>query len=155
MKTRILALILIAACIWTGIAFAADNTSGTWKVDTAKSKYSPGPAPKSSTIKIESVGDNMKVTIDTANTDGTMLHSEWVGKYDGKDYPVKGDPNTDMRSYTRVDDYTIQSTAKKAGKVTLTTKTVYAKDGKTRTGTQTGTNAQGQKVSNTIVSTKQ
>jgi hypothetical protein len=110
---------------------------------------------KSSTSKIESVGDNMKVTIDTVNADGTSLHSEWVGKYDGKDYPVKGDPNSDMRSYTRVDDYTMQATAKKASKVTLTTKTVYSKDGKSRTGTQTGTNAQGQKVNNTIVSIKQ
>jgi hypothetical protein len=155
MKTRIVALTIVVMCFAVAVALAADATVGSWKLNLTKSKYSPGPAPKSSTIKVEATGQDMKVTIDTENADGTKLHSEWVGKYDGKDYAVKGDPNSDMRSYKKIDDYTIEATAKKAGKVTTTTKSVYSKDGKTRTSTQTGTNAQGQKVNSSIFYDKQ
>ena len=152
---RVVALGTIALCCIVGTALAADVTVGTWKVNVAKSKYSPGPAPKAQTVKIESMGDNIKVTIDGTDAEGKPLHNEWVGKYDGKDYAVKGDPNADMRAYKKIDDYNFEAFAKKAGKATTTTKSVYSKDGKTRTSTQTGTNPQGQKVNNSIVYEKQ
>ena len=155
MHKRAIALGIITLCFVVGTALAADMTVGTWKLNLAKSKYSPGPAPKSQTIKIEATGDNMKVTIDGIDGEGKPTHSEWVGKYDGKDYAVKGDPNSDMRSYKKIDDSTMEAVAKKAGKTTTTSKTVYSKDGKSRTNAQTGTNPQGQKVNNTIVYDKQ
>jgi len=138
-----------------GVALAADVSLGTWKVNVAKSKYSPGPAPKAQTVKYEATGDNMKITVDGTDTTGKPIHNEWTGKFDGKDYAVKGDPDTDMRAYRRIDDYTTEIVAKKAGKVTTTTKSVYSKDGKTRTSTATGTDPRGQKVDNTIVYEKQ
>jgi hypothetical protein len=36
----------------------------------------------------------MKVTVDGNGSDGKPTRSEWTGKFDGKDYPVKGDPNS-------------------------------------------------------------
>jgi hypothetical protein len=145
----------IALCFVVGVALAADVSLGTWKVNVAKSKYSPGPAPKAQTVKYEATGDNMKITVDGTDTTGKPIHNEWTGKFDGKDYAVKGDPDTDMRAYRRIDDYTTEIVAKKAGKVTTTTKSVYSKDGKTRTSTATGTDPRGQKVDNTIVYEKQ
>ena len=97
----------------------------------------------------------MRVIIDGTGADGKAVHSEWTGIFDGKDYPMKGDPNIDTRSFRKIDDYTLEIIAKKAGKVVTTTKTVYNKDGKTRISTQTGTNAQGKPVHNTIFSEKQ
>jgi hypothetical protein len=83
------------------------------------------------------------------------LHSEWTGKFDGKDYALTGDPTADMRSYKMVNDHTLSLTSKKGGKVSGTTRVVVAADGKSRTVTSTGTNAKGMKTSATYVYDKQ
>src|SRR5215475_15605021 len=108
MHRRTIAWGTIALCLVAGTALAADVTLGTWKANIAKSTYSPGPAPKSNTVKFEAVGDNIKVTVDRTDGDGKPVHNEWVGKYDGKDNAVKGDPNTDTRSYKKIDEYTLE-----------------------------------------------
>jgi hypothetical protein len=82
-------------------------------------------------------------------------HFEWTAKFDSKDYPVKGDPGRDAVSVKKVDDYTLDITNKKGGKVTTTIHAVYAKDGKSRTETVTGTDGQGQKIENVTQWTKQ
>jgi hypothetical protein len=134
---------------------AAKNMVGTWKLDPAKSKYSPGPTPKSQVAMLEAVEGGMKVVSDRVEADGKTTHFEWTAKFDGKDYPVKGDPGRDAVAVKKVDDYTLDITNKKGGKVTTTIHAVYAKDGKSRTETVTGTDAQGQKIENVTQWTKQ
>ena len=150
MRQRMAVLGIIAVCFAVGIALAADVTLGTWKVNLAKSKYSPGPAPKSQTVKYEAAGDSVKITVDGTDGEGKPIHNETTAKFDGKDYPVKGDPNADSRSYKKINDYTLEVATKKAGKVTTTNRTVYARDGKSRTSTITGMDTKGQKVNNTV-----
>jgi hypothetical protein len=87
--------------------------------------------------------------------DGKAFKSLWTGKYDGKDYPVTGDPLSDARSYTKVDDRTLTFSGKKDGKVTVSGKIVVAADGKSRTVTASATDEKGQKVSATSVYDKQ
>src|SRR5262249_32132298 len=128
---------------------------GTWKLDTAKSKYTPGPTPKSQVAMIEIVDGGMKVVSDRVEADGKTTHFEWTAKFDGKDYPVKGDPGRDAVSVKKVDGYTLHISNKKAGNVTTTIPAVYAKDGKSRTETVTGTDAQGKKIENVTQWTKQ
>jgi hypothetical protein len=128
---------------------------GTWKLDVAKSKYSPGPTPKSQTAKLDAVNGGMSVASDRVEADGAKVHFEWTAQFDGKDYPVKGDASRDMVSVKKTDDYTLEITNKKGGKVTTMIKAVYAKDGKSRVETVSGTNAQGQKVNNVTVWDKQ
>jgi hypothetical protein len=147
-------LFTVGACLVGAAVFAADLNMGTWKLNEAKSKLGAG-SPKNNTVLYEAAGDNVKVTVDGTDADGKPVHHEWTGKFDGKDYPVKGDPTSDMRSYTRENDRTMTLTAKKDGKVTLSGKVVVAADGKSRTVTTTGTNAKGQKVSSTAVYDKQ
>src|SRR5262245_62082924 len=134
---------------------AAKNMVGTWKLDAAKSKYSPGPTPKSQVATLEAVEGGMKVVSDRVEADGKTTHFEWTAKFDSKDYPVKGDPGRDAVSVKKVDDNTLDITNKKGGKVTTTIHAVYAKDGKSRTETVTGTDAQGQKIENVTQWTKQ
>ena len=133
---------------------AAKNMVGTWKLDPAKSKYSPEPTPKSQIATLEAVDGGLKVVADRVEADGKTTHFEWTAKFDGKDFPVKGDPNRDAVSVKKLDDYTIDITNKKAGKVLTTIHAVYAKDGKSRTETATGTDAQGHKVENVTQWTK-
>jgi len=127
---------------------------GTWKLNDAKSKF-PAGATKNTSVVYEAAGDQVKVTVDGTDADGKSVHNEWTGKFDGKDYPVTGDPNTDARAYKKVNDHTLSMTVKKAGKVTVTGRIEVSADGKTRTVSTKGTDAKGAKVSTTAVYDKQ
>jgi histidinol dehydrogenase len=157
MKRRVIAaslmFVLCAAVLYAQAP--AKNMAGTWKLDTAKSKYTPGPTPKSQVAKLDTVDGGMKVVSDRVEADGKNTHFEWTAKFDGKDYPVTGDPGRDAVSVKKIDDYTLDITNKKAGKVTTMIHAVYAKDGKSRTETVTGTDAQGRKIENVTQWTKQ
>ena len=150
MKLRTIVFTLALCFIGTTLCFAQKGFMGTWKLNEAKSKISAGAA-KNNTVVYEPSGDTVKVTVDGTDASGNPAHSEWTGKFDGKDYPVTGDPNSDMRSYVWRSEHHLAFKAKKAGKVT-TTGTIYlSSDGKTRTVTSTVTDAQGKKVKSTAV----
>lgn len=153
MKARTTVLTL-ALCFIGAVCFAQDPNLGTWKLNEAKSKLAPG-APKNTSVVYEAVGDSVKVTIDGVDGKGNPTHNEWTGKFDGKDYPVSSDPNSDARSLTRVDDRTLEFNVKKGGKVTTSGRIVVSPDGKTRTVTTNGTDAMGQKFTSTAVYDKQ
>jgi hypothetical protein len=106
-------------------------------------------------VVIEAAGDNMKVTVDGTDRDGKSMHNEWTGKFDGKDYPVTGNPDSDTRSYKKIDDHTLEVTVKKDGKITSHGRLVVSADGKSRTATVSGTDAEGKKFKNTVVYDKQ
>jgi len=150
MKTKTIVVILAQCFMAAAVCFAANVQMGTWKLNEAKSKLTPG-AGKNDTVVYEAAGDNVKVTVDGIDKDGKPTHNEWTGKFDGKDYPVTGDPTSDARSYKKVDDRTLELTIKKDGKVTASGKIAVSADGKTRTVTTSGTDDKGKKVKNTSV----
>jgi hypothetical protein len=161
-KLLVLSFVLIAAFAMTSIVFAADLMSGTWKINVAKSKFSPGPAPKSGTRTNTAVDGGMKVVTDGVNSEGKKTHNEYTVKFDGKDYPEKpmvdGKPNpdgADTISMKKIDDNNYETTTKKMGKVLAVTKIVVSKDGKTTTATTTGKNTKGETVNNVVVAEKQ
>ncbi len=154
MKARATVLTLALCFVAAAVCFAADAFIGTWKLNEAKSKIDAG-SPKNTTVVYEAAGDSVKVTTDGTNGDGKPSHSEWTGKFDGKDYPVTGDGSADTRSYTKVDDHTLAFTNKKGDKVTITGRGVISADGKTRTVTITGTDSKGHKFTSTAVYDKQ
>jgi hypothetical protein len=127
---------------------------GTWKLNEAKSKISPG-ATKNHTVVYEAAGDSVKVTVDGVDGDGNPTHSEWTGKFDGKFYPVTGDPTSDMRSYRKINNRTLALTGKKNGKVTLRGRLVVSANGRTRTVTTSGTDSKGKRFSTRAVYDKQ
>ena len=133
---------------------ADDPNMGTWKLNEAKSKYSPG-APKNTSVVYEAAGDSVKVTVDGVGADGKPTHNEWAGKFDGKDYPLTGDPTADSRSYKKIDARTMELTNKKDGKPVVMGKIIVSADGKSRTVTTSNTDASGKKVSATAVYDKQ
>jgi len=127
---------------------------GTWKLNEAKSKFSPG-ATKNNTVVYEAAGDSVKVTVDGVDGDGNPIHSEWTGKFDGKYSPVTGDPTSDTRSYRKINNRTLALTGKKDGKLTLTGRIVVSANGKARTVTTTATNSKGKRVTTRAVYDKQ
>jgi hypothetical protein len=154
MKTKTIGLTL-AVCFLAGAAcFAADPQIGSWKLNEAKSKITPG-SPKVTMVVYEAVGDQVKCTVDEIAPDGKATHSEWTGKFDGKDYPVTGSSDSDTRSYKKIGERTMNFTNKKGEKVTSSGRIVVAADGKSRTVTLTGTTAEGKKFKSTQVFDKE
>ena len=138
----------------TAVKAADDPNNGKWKWIRRNRSYDPGPAPKSSTTTIECDGTKYKMNAHTVNADGTETNISFDAKTDGNDYPLSGTPNADMVSVKRVDAKTIETTWKKDGKTVMKTHAVVSSDGKTRTVTFNGTDPQGQKVHNVVVSEK-
>jgi hypothetical protein len=139
MKTRtILASLVVllagvAFCLAAGVDFTP--YMGTWKLDEAKSKL-PAAGGKNTTVVYAPVGDGMvKVTVDGVDKDGKPTHSEWTGKFDGKEYPVTGTTTHDMRAYTAAGHHTLSMVLMKGGKTVMTGTVAISADGKTRTVT--------------------
>lgn len=145
MKARTIILTLLVCFVAGAMCFAADLTTGTWKLNEAKSKIGHG-APKNDTVVYDPAGDSVKVTVDGTDADGKATHDEWTGAFDGKDYPLTGDPTADMRSYTKVSAHTLTFNEKKDGKVVITGRIVISPGGKSRTVTINGTDSMGKKM---------
>jgi hypothetical protein len=156
---RISLAVVGGAAIMMMVAVASDaQTSdpilGTWKLNVAKSKYDPGPAPKAVTLKYEAAGPGMKVSVD-AETPGGPMKWGYTGSFDGKDNAVTGNPEVDAVALKRVGPTTTEAIMKKGGKVTTTNTRVVSADGKTLTITAKGSDAQGKPVHNVQVFEKQ
>ena len=139
-----------------GLAQAKDPADGTWKLNLAKSKFSPGPAPKEATATIEAAGPGRKIEVSGMAADGTAVKWGYSGNFDGKDVRVTGtNPDADIVVLKRISPNATRTTYKKDGKRTLVSGLSVAADGKTMTVAQTGVNAKGQTVKNTMVFDKQ
>jgi hypothetical protein len=157
MKGRTFLGILLALS-WLAVSSdlrAADAALGSWKLNVSKSKYAPGPPPKSGSVKYEASDGGYKRSGETIEADGTKSAFEYTAKYDGKDYPVTGSPVFDAIALKHIDDNTAEATLKKAGKVVRNAKRVVSKNGKVMTITMMGTNDKGEKVHNVAVYDKQ
>jgi hypothetical protein len=154
MKTKIFGLTLAFCFLAATMCFAADPQMGTWRLNESKSKLGAGTG-KNSIVTYKSILGNVKVTIDGVDAEGKPAHNAWTGKFDGKDYPVTGDPNTDWRSYRRVNDHTLEFAQKKAGKTLVSGHIVVSANGKSRTVNASGTNPKGKKFKSTAVYDKE
>jgi len=154
MKVRNL-LFTVFVCLFALAMYAAENPNmGTWKLNEAKSKI-PAGAAKNTTVVYSADGDNVKVTTDGVDGKGQPAHSEWVGKFDGKDYPVTGGSDGVTRSYKVINERTMDITGKANGKENLHGKIEVAKDGKSRTVDVESTGADGKKMKSKGVYDKQ
>jgi hypothetical protein len=150
-------VVLVVFLAGTSEAFADDDLRlGTWKLNLAESKYSPGPAPKSQIRKWEPFeGDGVTFTVETVNADGRRTTGTYSAHYDGKDYSATSVPNADTIALKRIDAHTVEVTNKKAGKVVQTSTGVVSHDGKMMTVTTKATTASGQISINVTVFDKQ
>lgn len=148
-RLLLFSLILGAAvAIWAGdpllLAHQAqekavqDPVLGTWVLNVAKSKYTPGPGPKSQRRTYEAHVEGVKATIQTVYADGRSASIQYVANYDGVEYPVTGSPDSDAIALKRIDLYTAEANLMHAGKVMAAVRRVISQDGKTMTITYEG-----------------
>jgi len=149
-KTRIAAVAVALSFTAATACFAANPQMGTWKLNEAKSKLVPGMG-KNTTVTYAEQKDKIKITVDGVDKDGKPTHSVWVGKFDGKAYPVKGNLPYNSVAYRVVNDRTNDITAMKDGKIGWNGRITVSADGKSRTVTINGTDAQGKKFKAKVV----
>ena len=130
---------LLAASLIAGTALAADPVVGTWTLDVAKSKFSPGPAPKSSTRVYSESADGVTLDAKSVGADGkeTSMHTTYAA--DGKSHSATGHPDADgvvaKSSNPRIWDFALSKDGKPVG----TVHRVVSADGKTLTVHNKGT----------------
>jgi VCBS repeat-containing protein len=149
-KSRIAVGAVAVSFMAATACLAANAHIGTWKVNEAKSKL-PAAMGKNNTVVYTEEGDKIKVTVDGIDKDGKPTHSVWVGKFDGKAYPIKGNLAYNSVGYRVINDHTNAIQALKDGKILWSGTITVAKDGKSRTVTITGTDANGKKFSGKAV----
>ena len=148
--------VMLVAYPLVSSAQVPQSALGTWKLNVAKSQYSPGPAPKSQITRIESVaGGGTKMSVDSVDAAGKSIHNEIATMFDGKEAEWKGAAAPTTRAYSRIDDRTFQWVERINGKVGVSGRSTISADGKTRTNVATGTGVDGKPVKNTTVLERQ
>jgi len=153
MRRVLLAFVVVLGAVV--VSAQTDPAVGTWKMNPAKSKYDPGPVPKSNTIVITAVSNGIKVSAKGVDGEGNPTSTDYTVMYDRKDVPVKGPAAYDSVSASRIDPNTTQLTRKKGGKVVQTATRAVSSDGKTMIVTTTGTDEKGRKINTVAVFDKQ
>jgi hypothetical protein len=142
---------VVAAAVALGAQAKNDPFVGMWMLDSAKSTFKPGPAPKSVMLSVDPAGKGFKVSVDAVGADGKPMRWGFSSDADGKDAPVTGNPAYDTAALTRLSSTSATTVYKKGGKPVMTVKSSVSGDGKTLTTTATGTNPAGQEVNNVSV----
>ncbi len=147
------AMLLVAG---TGSLLAQNTALGTWKLSVAKSKYNPGPAPKSLTRTVEAQGEKIKYTFEGVAADGSPLSYSFTVAFDGKDYPITGSTpsGADFISATKSTDGSYEAIFKKGSEALLISRVTMSADGKVTTINQTSPSGKGS-VKNLLVFEKQ
>ena len=143
----------IGAVVPRVAAQSTDSWIGTWTLNLAQSSYDPANlAPKNQTARITMSGETQTTITDGADAEGKKTHTEITYKLDGKDYDYKGAPDANTtRVYTRVDDHHYTFATKVDSQITTTSRVAVTPDGKTRTITTTGRDAEGRVIRNFAV----
>jgi hypothetical protein len=96
----------------------SNKVSGTWHAN-----------------KVEGASDNVSLFTYKVTADGLSMSDptgdSYTAKFDGKDYPYKGDPGTTSVSLKKIDDNTIEESDKRNGKVISVARMTVEPDGKT------------------------
>lgn len=108
--------------------------------DVTSTRVAPGPAGSHAvsgswrTAKVNSVSSNGLTVTYQGTADGLKMSdpngNSYDAKFDGKDYPIQGDPGHTMVSLKRIGDDTIEETDKRDGKVVGVSHMTVSKDGK-------------------------
>lgn len=145
--------VLCALLLFVVAALAADDPfTGAWKLNIAKSKLLAGDKTKSDVYHLVTDDSTIKFT-DEVILDNEVRNITVDAKFDGKYYPIKGDPDTDAVAYHR-NGNTMTVTLKKAGKVVGKDKLVVSQDGQITTVTFT-VYSEGKPLTGTAVYEKQ
>jgi hypothetical protein len=154
----LLSFLVITALAAGPLSAQTNPFVGTWKLNVAKSKFEPGPAPKSQTRTVVAEGEGAKYSFEGVRDDGTAISYSFTVKYDGKDYPITGSGapgGADSIAIKRVGTNKAEATLKKDGKEVGKSVAEVSKDGTVSTVKSKGKTPDGQDYSTDSVYDKQ
>lgn len=131
-----------------------DPQLGVWVLDTARSTYSPGPAPRSQTVVYTQIGRGVRVTGSGLSGVGKPINTEFSYSFDGREHPARGFADWNSIKARQVNANTIEYTRFLKGEEVQTVTRTISADGKTATVRVTGEDAQGNRVENNIIYVK-
>ena len=145
---KILGTLIVLAClgiISPALTTAADVNAfvGSWKLNVAKSKYHPGPAPKSLTRTYAKSAQGLNLTYTGADAEGNPTNGSHIINLDGKDYPEADAPDYNSSSAEVIDPSKFVVKQKMNGKIVATLTYVVAANGKQMTLSKQGVDANG------------
>lgn len=155
-------IILVLFVLWSLPLLAAENPYlGTWKLNTAKSSYKPGPPTKEMIVKFEADGNNVRRIAQGVDGKGEPIDE---GGTEGSSFPWDGEFHTVTKPGEKpevqvaakvIDPRHVAVRIKVDGKVTENDKSSISKDGKTITDVDDGVNMKGEKFHNVEIFDKQ
>ena len=161
-RPTVLATLAVSAVLWAAglrpanVWAADDPFFGLWKLNLAKSRYSPGPPPQNQTYQFEPSGtDGVKFTARGVDARGNPILIEYIGNYEGREFPVRGNRNSSSVVLKRVDPRTVEGENRQGGRVIRSFRRVVSEDGNTMTVTEKGTDVNGVVSENVAVYDRQ
>jgi hypothetical protein len=110
---------------------------GTWRLDLQRSSYGERPPFRRVTFRVAPQEDGVRITYDTVGLRGGVIHLEWNGKFDGRDYIVQGVDQYVTNAYRQIDDLTYENVVRVDGRLTATTRITISPDRRTVTSVST------------------
>jgi hypothetical protein len=160
-KTRTLICLIAFVVLALGSSSSGlaqtDPFIGNWKMNPAKSKFTPGPARKGEMRIVEESPKGMKISVDRTNGDGTNQQFNYTTNLNGTSYPITGVApyGADSVSEQMTSSSTLSFSLTKSGKVVGTGTSVVSPDGKTLTLTSKGKDKKGKASSSIVLYDKQ
>lgn len=158
MKPRTLPLVVVASLLVPAVLDGRQQAPwfGTWLLNPDRStRRAEASRYKRVTTRIEPSGDGLKVTYDMVGTRGGVTHMEWTGRFDGKDYPVRGADYVLTNAYRRIDDRRYEIAIRVDGTQAATAVAQVSPDGGTLTVVTRERDAKGTVVTTTAVYERQ
>lgn len=159
MSKRLLAIIvgfIVGLSLSSAHAASADDpVLGTWRLNVAKSQFTPGPGWQSQVRTYQATPEGVAVTWTGVDAKGEKMQVSYAYAYDGNDYPMLGSASYDTLTAVRIDAWTVRSEEKRDGKTVAVAVRTVSRDGKMLTITDKGTNRKGQAFAQLLVFDRQ
>jgi hypothetical protein len=125
-------LLVLSLFIFASAAFPADQT-GTWKLNTAKSRYVGMPMPKDLTVTYTPEGSGWRYQAKGTSGTGQPIDAHFSYVKDGEEIKTTGFPNWDTLVLQNAKSDKGTGTLKRQGKVVGSVTRVVSADGKMMT----------------------
>jgi hypothetical protein len=128
---RVAIAALLAATLVPVLRAGNDPWLGTWEQVLPAPRPFEAPRYKRVTLRIEPWEDGLRVTYDMVRVRGGIEHLEWIGRFDGRDYPVQGVDYVLTNAYQRLGERSYQILLKVDGRPAATATAVVSDDAQT------------------------
>jgi hypothetical protein len=154
----VFSVLLITSVATTSLSAQGNPFVGSWKLNVAKSKFEPGPAPKSQTRTVVAEGQGAKYSFEGVRADGTPFSYSFTVNYDGKDCPITGTGSpggADTIAIKLIGTHKAEATLKRGGKEIGKSEAEVSSDGMVSTVKSKGKTPDGKEYSTDSVYDKQ